>query len=852
MRVIMLSYERGFSDPASEASSRLNTIANNDVRTSAIIISRLEKDDHRENGENKVSGFTGGVLRRLYRTLREALKEVKASRAKGEDVVVTAQDPFVAGFLALLISRIKDVPFEVQEHADFYSGYWEREVPIFNRVLSWLGCIVLRRADGIRVVSEKIRNHIIQRCNVDAPPMAGQAKRIIINPVIQDLSWHKSQELRPWPEVPTIVVPCRFVHQKGLDTLIDALEQLKQEGTKFRLRLIGSGPLESAIRSWIQERGLSEEVSIESWAPQESIWNNADMLVLSSRYEGWGRTIVEAMAARVPVVTTDVGCVGSFFRPQVDGRVVQPEDANALASAIREQFKEPERRDWMVRNAYERVRTLKTADEAVGIQRDAWRSAIDKKPQTSRRAWISITALIAFASVVRLSSLLMFWQTLGANREWGFFTQVHNWFLGNGFSFATEAGCASAFRSPGFLFFLTGVYGLFGFANFLAQAIIQNILAVVLVYAVYRLGWAITKDRRVGLIAGLFTVLHPYTFYHYTQYYHTVLSGLFLVLLIFALTRLDQSKRMAWAFWCGVFIALLAYIQGTILPATVFLSLWLLIRWRKEWKRAIGAIAIMAIVSAALIAPWTIRNWLVFQSFVPLTTDLGFGLAKANNDHAFTMNKLGYPQEAYAEFHDPSKPLVTTYVPLPEVEEDFRAHGQEIPYGTFFYKEHPLEPGLRKTCEEQFETNEVAFNTYWSQLGTDWIKSNYSQTGWKLQVQKTIQYWNPVLQPVKRYGAQWSFGTESLIAKLAKLSLMAWVLLIELFAIIGLLFARKKRLLGRIAPLLIVMAVYTFMHSFFAGYTKYRIPLDNLMAILAAISVIPLWDLLRSKWNKKV
>jgi hypothetical protein len=257
----------------------------------------------------------------------------------------------------------------------------------------------------------------------------------------------------------------------------------------------------------------------------------------------------------------------------------------------------------------------------------------------------------------------------------------------------------------------------------------------------------------------------------------------------------------------------------------------------------------MAIVSVALIAPWTYRNWKTFNAFVPLTTDLGHAMAKANNDHAYTMNALGYPQEAYGEIRDESA-LKTVYVPLPEVAEDFRSIGKEVPDGFFFNREHPLEPALRFTCDEQQDFNEVSFNAYWTGLAKEWIASNYWNEGIKLQVQKMIQFWNPVLQPVKRYGAQWSFGTESLIAKLAQWSLIAWVLFIELFAVIGLFIAGKKKLLGRIAPFLIVMAVYTFMHSFFAGYTKYRIPLDNLMAILAAMSIIPVWDVIRSKWKK--
>ena len=53
---------------------------------------------------------------------------------------------------------------------------------------------------------------------------------------------------------------------------------------------------------------------------------------------------------------------------------------------------------------------------------------------------------------------------------------------------------------------------------------------------------------------------------------------------------------------------------------------------------------------------------------------------------------------------------------------------------------------------------------------------------------------------------------------------------------------RRKRL-GRAAPLLIVMAGYSLSHMMFAGYTKYRIPLDNLTAVLAAVAIIALFGI---------
>jgi glycosyltransferase involved in cell wall biosynthesis/4-amino-4-deoxy-L-arabinose transferase-like glycosyltransferase len=838
--LFMLSYEREFCDAASSASARLAKLIG-DIPTTVFVLSRVDGDTERRDASLCVRAMTGSSIRRVWRIKQALIKEIRAARKRGEAPIITAQDPFIAGSIAYTVSRLLNVPYEVQEHADYFSGYWEKEL-WSNRLLRLLGRFVLRHADVVRVVSERVKENVMRVCNINED-------RASVIPVAQDLSNIECRMLNVESNrVSCIVVPCRFVTQKGLDVLLDALQMLKEQACLFQLRLIGEGSLRSSLEQWIVEKKLSENVVIESWAPSHELWKNADLFVMSSRYEGWGRTITEAMAAQVPIVTTNVGCVGSFFRPQVDGRVVEPNDAVALAAAIREQLTEKERRNWMVANAAQRIKELPTGEKLMEKQREVWNRMSNGTPPTSSLLH-STFLLLAFASIIRIASIVLFWHSLGPNREWGFYTLVEHWFQGYGYSFATQLGCASAYRSPGFLFFLTGVYFLFGVGNFLAQAIIQNILAVIVVYLVYRLGWAVTKNRRVGLVAGFLIALHPYTFYHYTQYYHTVLSSLFLVGLLLGLVRLEQTRRMGYAWITGVLIACLAYVQGTILPAMVLLSLWLLVRWRKEWLRAIGAIAIMAITSAVLIAPWTYRNWTVFHRFVPLTTDTGLGLAKANNENIYEATVLGFPQEAMVDeaATDANHPLQMKFVMRPEVAEALRTHGGIQP-SPIFDEWHPQEPTRRSAmCVELSSVDEPTFNDHWTQIAMSWIREHYWEEGWKLQLLKASTFWSPALQPSIKYGAAWSFGNEGVIASLARWGLIVYVGLMELLAIASVLIMIKRKRFGVIAPFLIVALVYTLLHTFFAGYTKYRIPLDNMMVIIASIPVVMAWDWFRAK-----
>lgn len=855
LRIIMLSYERGFMDPASEASHRLGSLADGDIRISAFVLSGRKAGD-REDGKTRIHAVGGLAPVRIARVLSGALREIRRAKKAGERVIVTAQDPFVSGKIAFLLSRCTGVPYEIQEHGDFFSGYWKRE-RISHRLLTCIGRFVLRRADGVRVVSERIRDRFIREFGISPD-------RIIVNPVVQDLSWHLTRPIKKeMPDVPIIVAPCRFVRQKGLDVLLEALSLLKTSGTPdkealssraplpdkggvgggFRLRLVGSGSGEASLKKDIARLGLSSEVSIESWASQEGIWDNADLFVCSSRYEGWGRTIVEAMAAGVPIVTTDVGCVGSFFRPQIDGRIVQPEDANSLMVAIREQLTEHDRRIWMAENARERIASIESDQTRIRRQTDAWKILGEKAIKQSNNTTILPTAiLLAFTTVIRAASVVLFWPSLGANREWGFFRLVESWFAGYGYSYFAGFGCASAYRSPGYLFFLTGVYKLFGFANFLAQAIIQNLFAIGIVYLVYRLGWTISRNRRIGLIAGFLAAIHPYAFYHYTQYYHTVLQSFFLLLLMFMFIRLMETRRMAYAFWTGVAIALLAYVQGTILPATVLLAVWLLYVWRKEWKRAIGAITVMAIVSIAIIAPWTIRNWNVFHEFVPLTTDLGLSMAKANTDNYPTLLRLGYPHEVLNEEVSPDDPRLVRYTYLSDVQNVLALNGGLHP-SALWTEWHPREPTwAADRCENLSSVSEPEYNQYWIGKAKDWLVGNYWSDGWKLQLRKVATFWSPRLYPWKRYGASWSFGNDGIKAQLATWGYSGYVAAIELLAIAGLIFVFRRRSSLpdahlKLVPILIVFVVYTAMHTIFAPYTKYRIPLDHLVSILAALGL---------------
>ncbi len=817
MQVVMVSYDRDLLDQTSATYARVSSIAGSGVTTKFVVM------------QGRIFG--------------NILKGIRLAKRFPGRTIVTAQDPFAAGLVGFLISRWTNSPLEIQEHGDFYSGAWARE-SLKNRMLSWFGYHILRRAERVRAVSERVKDDLIRR-----QIFAG---KIDVIPVSQILPNYPISFDRKKLDNFRIVVPCRFVKQKGLDTLLKAARILKDRNVAFSIQIVGAGPLENQLKQQIDRDSLRDIVFLRPWQDPSTLWKDADMFVLASNYEGWGRTIVEAMAAGIPIVTTDVGCVGSFFRPQIDGRVVQPNDPVSLAAAIEEQIKETERREWMRDQALERAKAFPSQNELHEKQRAGWRGIITpsnsplsqvggQKIGSRFDAWV--IGLIVLTIAIRALSVALFHPSL-LNREWGFFYLVQHWFQGYGYSYATELGCASAYRSPGYLFFLTALYSVFRPENTLTQAIVQNVFVVAIIWLVYAVGKRLV-GKRAALVGAFIMAVYPYTFYHYTQYYHTFLSSFFLLLIVWFVLRLAESKRKRDAIGAGLSIGALAYVQGTILVAAPFIVLWLFWKWKFDFKRTIVAAVLMTVFSAGLIAPWTYRNWKELHAFVPLTTDLGFGLYKANNENIYELTKRGYPQEVVDDVVVSStNPDYVMYRLRPEIQAELERDGA-FRDSYFWANWHPKEPNsIASTCKGLGPVNEVGFNDYWTERANNWNQKTSLGERLKLHLLKLKTFWQPSLFPSVKTGAPWSFAGNPLKVWLARNAVTTASAIVIFGGFIGLFISVRRRGKDVWLPLAILI-VYTLMHTFFAGYTKYRIPLDNLLAIYAGYTLIYFWDRIR-------
>jgi len=135
------------------------------------------------------------------------------------------------------------------------------------------------------------------------------------------------------PGAPLALAPARLSRQKGLDLLVEAARSLPAALPGARVVLLGRGEDEGALRDLVRAKGLAEVVLFAGFLADPSpAFAAADVVVLPSRWEGFGLAALEAMAAGRPVLASDAGGLPEVLGDA--GTLVPAGDAHALAEAL--------------------------------------------------------------------------------------------------------------------------------------------------------------------------------------------------------------------------------------------------------------------------------------------------------------------------------------------------------------------------------------------------------------------------------------------------------------------------------------------------------------------------------------
>jgi len=163
-------------------------------------------------------------------------------------------------------------------------------------------------------------------------------------------------------------------HLKGCDVFLQALAKLRQTGRMATAHMVGGGPERQTYLAMIDELGLSDAVTVHDPMPARRAFAMARTIVVPSRAESMPYVVLEAIAAGMPIVATNVGGIPEIFGDE-SYALVEPDNAEALCQAMTAMLDDPERDE----KAAKRRQVLKTDFSVEKMAADveaAYRAAI--------------------------------------------------------------------------------------------------------------------------------------------------------------------------------------------------------------------------------------------------------------------------------------------------------------------------------------------------------------------------------------------------------------------------------------------------------------------------------------------
>lgn len=277
-------------------------------------------------------------------------------RERGIDII-SVQDPAESGLAGWILKKRFGCQLHVQVHSDFLIPYFRRNsIKEYSRYM--MAKFILPRGDKFRVVSRRIADSLHATFRIPY-------SKIKVLPIFVDrgrmAAARPSFDLRrKYPQFNFIMLMVsRLVREKNFPLALRAFRDFLKEFPKGGLVIVGDGPECERLKSEIRNQKLEDSVCLEGW--QDDLlpyYKGADLYLLTSNFEGYGRSVIEAVAAGCPVVMTNVGVASEIITDGEAGQVVRVNDRRRLVRVLLQSRQNPQEIKRMAEKAKQKVLRL--------------------------------------------------------------------------------------------------------------------------------------------------------------------------------------------------------------------------------------------------------------------------------------------------------------------------------------------------------------------------------------------------------------------------------------------------------------------------------------------------------------
>ena len=349
MHAVMISFDSALANPASEGYARHRAYAELAGRLTIIVPGAGQRVT---DGPLTVIPVASSRIGLPAAAAAAAEQAVRAS-GKPADLIIT-QDLFLTGVAGVRLRSRLNVPLLTQDHSTVLDNPdWMAEHPLRNRGLSLLARWVTGRSDFVRTVNQSSLQSLLRRQfppeRVAALPL-GTASAAFAERPPEDVLRAKRAELGIPEGAPVVIWVGYPVPFKRAPMLLIAFALAREEVPNAHLLFVGDlARSKQDLPALAASIGLKDHVTFTGRVPHADLpiyYQVADLYVLTSAYEGFGRVLMEAAAAGLPLLASGRGGVEEIVRDGETG-VYLPEDEDLgrqFADQITALLRDPGRR----------------------------------------------------------------------------------------------------------------------------------------------------------------------------------------------------------------------------------------------------------------------------------------------------------------------------------------------------------------------------------------------------------------------------------------------------------------------------------------------------------------------------
>ncbi|MDO8619894.1 MAG: glycosyltransferase [bacterium] len=359
MRVLNLSLDRSALEAGSAVQTRLLALSEK-VGEMTVLVPAGKGEVQKPSEHLTVYAVEGNKLLQFFKLWSRGMRML--SQRKYD--LITVQDAYFVGFLAVQLGKKFSVPVEVQVHGlEKFSSLRER-----------IAGFVLNRATRIRVVSRRLGKLLDSRFKI-------QDSRIYLLPVYTQVDIPEKLGKRKTVPYPfTFLTVGRLVPVKNIGLQIRAFAKLAKKIPHIKLRIVGDGEEMERLKSEARSSKFEDKIVFEGEQKEVGkYYEEADAFLLTSDYEGWGRVVLEASAYKLPIIMTNVGLALEVIKNEESGLIIPVGDEQELVRAMQDLLDKPELRAKLGEGAYRAFCKLPSKEDQIEKQVTEWQVLIDRK-----------------------------------------------------------------------------------------------------------------------------------------------------------------------------------------------------------------------------------------------------------------------------------------------------------------------------------------------------------------------------------------------------------------------------------------------------------------------------------------